>query len=131
MKKRSSYSLAEAHVLFLTIMLSGVASFAGDWYGQDTASESSLAGKILEFKKKIDKMLNDFDALKALGIASHILATNGAQTYVLLAYKTLSKACERNEVDCVALCYFNLVEFYDSNGMKEKAESYSTLADDI
>ena len=105
MKKRALLSLLATYIIFLSITFFGSVATAGDWHELHAMSEPALVEKISEFKNKLNLKPDDGESLKALGIAYYIMSTKNPQVYVPLAYNTLSKANERNEVDYVTLCY--------------------------
>jgi tetratricopeptide (TPR) repeat protein len=105
MKKILVCHLISAKIIFLAIILFCPTATARDWYELNAMSESELAEKVAEFKKKLDHNPDEYETLKALGIAYHIMATQDAQTYAPLAVKPLSKILKKNETDYVTLCY--------------------------
>ena len=105
MKKKIMFGLVRTKILLLIILEFCFSAMAGDWYELNTMDESELAEKIGEFRKRLGQNPEDWETLKGLGIAYHIMATKNAREYAPLAFKTLSKVHGMNETDCVSLCY--------------------------
>ncbi|MFC1884671.1 tetratricopeptide repeat protein [Thermodesulfobacteriota bacterium] len=105
MKKRVMRRLTGVKIVSLTIILFGFTAAAQDLNELNTMNEQELVEKIDRFEKKLKQNPEDYETLKALGIAYHIMATRDARTYAPLAVKTLSKAHEKIETDYTILCY--------------------------
>ena len=61
-------------ILFLSIIFFSVFAVANGWSELETLNESELTSKIAEFEKRLDQNPNDYEMLKALGIAYGIKA---------------------------------------------------------
>ena len=97
--------LPEAKIVFLIIIFLCTAASAAGWHELNTMNETTLLERIDEFKRHLNQNPDDYEMLKTLGIAYHIMAMRDAQAYAPLAVEIFSKACEKNESDYVALCY--------------------------
>jgi cytochrome c-type biogenesis protein CcmH/NrfG len=106
MKKntRISYlSLLFALLLCVLIVAGNVyATDQNELYGLD---EKKLAEKIEALQRSLNNSPQNYEMLKALGIAYHFKAGTDADAFASLAVDYLTKAHELNKRDYVTMCY--------------------------
>jgi cytochrome c-type biogenesis protein CcmH/NrfG len=97
--------LGKMGIIFLASIFFGTVSAAKDWSELNVMSESELTAKITEFQKRLDQKPDDFETLKALGIAYGILAREDAKKFAPKSIDMLTRAYEMNQNDYEVLCY--------------------------
>ena len=97
--------LGKIGILFLSIIFFSVFVVANGWSELETLNESELTSKIAEFEKRLDQNPNDYEMLKALGIAYDIKAREKPKKFAPKSIDMLSRAYKMNKKDYVVLCY--------------------------
>lgn len=106
MKKRSvGNRLLGTGIIILVVSCLSITAAARDWHELGKLDEARLKVKINEFQERLKQDPGDYDIIKGLGIAYHILARVDAKKYASMAVETLTRACEMDNRDYEALCY--------------------------
>ena len=84
--------LVRVGIIVLTMFFFYTAAAAKDWHELNRMDDPELTEKILEFQKRLDQNPDDYEMLKALGIAYHIKAKKDAKEYVPKAVDMLTRA---------------------------------------
>jgi len=87
-------------VLSLTSVL-----WAKDWHELSGMDDTELKGQIAQYQKMLDQDPSDYQTIKGMGVAYHMMATRDAEKYAPKAVEFLSKALEMNKGDCESMCY--------------------------
>ncbi len=101
---RISY-LSLIFTLLLSLSLQVNNAFSADWnelYGMD---DKQLTDKIEAFKLILSGAPQDYEMLKATGIAYHFKAGMDVDAFASVAVEYLTKAYELNKKDYVTMCY--------------------------
>ncbi|MBN1849772.1 MAG: hypothetical protein JW932_14440 [Deltaproteobacteria bacterium] len=106
MEKQNDFRLlGKMGIIFVATILFMTVSMAKDWSEFNKMSESKLTAKINEFEKRLNQKPDDFEALKALGIAYGVKARDDAKKFAPQSVDTLSRAYKMNQNDFEVLCY--------------------------
>lgn len=106
MEKRFLAShLAGVGIILFIVFLFSSTILAKDWHELTRMTETELSEKIAEFQKRLDKDPEDYEMLKAIGIAYHRKCLKDPKKYAPMAVKFLTRAYEINRKDYVTLCY--------------------------
>jgi len=103
-QNRISY-LSLIFALLLSVSLQENNVFAADWNELYGLNEKQLTDKIEVFQLRLSESPQDYEILKALGIAYHFKAGMDADAFASLAVGYLTKAHELNKKDYVTMCY--------------------------
>jgi hypothetical protein len=105
MKEKKCIPSSLLLALLCSILFCAPSVFSADWndlYGLD---EKQLTDKIDTFERKLNKSPQDYEMLKALGIAFHFKAGMDADAFASVAVDYLTEAYELNKKDYVTMCY--------------------------
>ena len=93
-------------IVFLTVYLIHIPGVeAKNYRDLHNLNDVELENVISNFRQRLKQSPGDIEALKGLGIAYHIKATNDTKHYAPLAVEILTQAYEKNEKDNETLCY--------------------------
>ena len=104
-KKDVLFSLVKIGIICLVMVMFFTTAAANDWSELNALNESELIEKTKEFKRRLDREPTDYEIMKGLGIAYHILAREDAKKYAHKSIEALTKVYERDKKDFVAMCY--------------------------
>lgn len=92
-------------IVLFSVLCCVPSAFSADWndlYGLD---EKQLTTRIDAFEQKLSKSSQDYEMLKALGIAYHFKAGMDADAFASTAVDYLTEAYELKKKDYVTMCY--------------------------
>jgi hypothetical protein len=106
MKKSSKGNrLLGTGIIILAVYCLSIAATARDWHELGKLDEAGLKIKVDEFQERLKRESGDYDTLKGLGIACHMLAKSDPEKFGPLAVEALTRAWEMGPKDYEALCY--------------------------
>ena len=106
MERRNRFTrFVMGSVFFLSLSVVVASAMAGDWAELNKMDPSALSAKIVELKRQLKQTPDDYETMKGLGIAYHLLARQDAKKYTQEAVDLLSKVYEMNPKDYITLCY--------------------------
>ncbi|MBN1625985.1 MAG: hypothetical protein JW944_05625 [Deltaproteobacteria bacterium] len=95
----------KAGFIILMMFILAAAATAKDWNELNRMSEQELTEKILDFQKRLDQNPEDYEMLKAVGIAFHARAGKDAKKFAPRAFEMLTRASEIDKKDYETQCY--------------------------
>ncbi len=106
MEKRFLAShLAGVGIILSIVLLFSSTILAKDWHELTRMTETELSEMIAEFQKRLDQDPDDYEMLKAIGIAYHTKCLKDPKKYTPMAVKFLTRAYEINRKDYMTMCY--------------------------